>query len=194
MKVKTHSPREFADALKALLPPGAAWEWPEGGLGDTMLLGTAEELARVEAATQGVLDNAIETHRPKASSWHISAYQRVAEESLNGLVETMPRRPCAIGSKVGDRLWSHAAPEQTFPVALVRMMHLQGPARVGNGHGSRIGDRLWSTRSRYVLLVRYYRSVVNPAVIWEALAAFKQAHVYLWFEDITGVGGSYAPN
>lgn len=194
MKITAHIPREFADAIKALLPPGAAWEWPEGGLGDGMLLGTAEELARIEAAAQQVLDNAIETHRPKSSSWHISEYQRVAEESLGGLVETMPRRPCAIGSKVGARLWSHAAPGLTFPIDLVRVEHLLGPARVGNGHGSRIGDRLWGSRGRYVLRVRYYRSVVNPAVLWEALSAFQQAHVFLWFEDISGVGGSYAPD
>lgn len=194
MKVTAHTSREFADAIKALLPPGAAWEWPEGGLGDALLLGSSEELARIEAAAQGVLDNAIEAHRPKAGSWHISAYQRVAEEALGGLTETMPRRPAAIGSTVGSRLWSHAAPGLDFPIPLVKVMHLQGPARVGNGHGSRIGDRLWGSRSRYVLLVRYYRSVVNPAVVWEALAAFKQAHVVLWFEDISGVGGSYAPN
>lgn len=194
MRVTPHSPRQFAAALKALLPPGAAWEWPEGGTGDMLLLGTAEELARVEAAAQGVLDNAIETHRPKASSWHISAYRRVAEDALGGLTETMPRRPFAIGSTVGQRLWSQAAPGLNFPIDLVRVDHLLGPARVGNGQGSRIGDRLWGTRGRYVLRVRYYRSVVNPAVLWEALAAFKQAHVFLWFEDISGVGGSYAQN
>ena len=61
-------------------------------------------------------------------------------------------------------------------------------------NGSRIGDRLWGSRGRYVLRVRYYRSVVNPAVLWEALSAFQQSHVFLWFEDISGVGGSYAPN
>lgn len=193
MKLTPHSPRAFADALKAMLPPGAAWQWPVGGTGDALLLGTAEELARVEAGDQVVLDNAIETHRPKTSSWHISEYRRIANEALGGLVETMPRRPFAIGSKVGERLWSQAAPEHDFPVALVQVDHLLGPARVGNGHGSRIGDRLWGTRGRYVLRVRYYRSVVNPAVLWEALTAFQQSHVFLWFEDVTGVGGSYAP-
>ena len=194
MKVAPHTAREFADILKALLPPGAAWEWPEGGLGDRILLGTSEELARIDAAVQQVLDNAIETHRPKSSSWHISEYRRVAKEALSDLAETMPRRPFAVGSKVGQRLWSQAAPEQTFPIDLVRVDHLLGPARVGNGHGSRIGDRLWSSRGRYVLRVRYYRSVVNPAVLWEVLSTFQQAHVFLWFEDISGVGGSYAPN
>jgi hypothetical protein len=185
MKITAHSPREFADAIKALLPPGAAWEWPEGGLGDGMLLGTAEELARIEAAAQQVLDNAIETHRPKTSSWHITAYQRVAEEALGGLTETMPRQTFSVGGKVGDRVWSNAAPGLIFTIDLVRIDHLVGPLRVG----SCAGDRVWGSRGRYVLQVRYYRSVVNPKVLWDALIAFKQAHVYLWFEDITGAGG-----
>lgn len=190
MKVEVHAPRQFADSIKALLPPGAAWDWPEGGLGDALLLGTAQELARVEAETQGVLDAAIEMHRPKNSSWHISQYRRVANEAIAGVTETMPRRPFAVGSTVGQRLWSHAAPELIFPVDLVQVDHLVGPFRVG----SRVGERLWGTRSRYVLRVRYYRSVVDPRLLWEALMDFKQAHVFLWFEDITGIGGevSYA--
>lgn len=185
MKITAHTSREFADAIKALLPPGAAWEWPEGGLGDGMLLGTAEELARVEAAAQQVLDNAIETHRPKNSSWHISEYRRVASEALAGVQETMPRRTFAVGAKVGDRVWSSAAPGLNFPIDLVRIDHLVGPFRVG----SHAGDRVWGSRGRYVMQVRYYRSVVNPKVLWDALMAFKQSHVYLWFEDISGVGG-----
>lgn len=185
MKIAAHTPRQFADAIQALLPPGAAWEWPEGGLGDALLLGTGEELARVDAAAQGVLDAAIEAHRPKYNNWHISAYRRVASEALAGVAETLPRRAAAIGCHIGDRLWSHDAPQQTFPIPLVTVDHLVGPARIG----SRVGCRLWGHRGRYVLLVRYYRSVVDPKVLWDALAAFKQAHVYLWFEDISGVGG-----
>lgn len=189
MKVAAHTPREFADAIKVLLPPGAAWEWPEGGTGDAMLLGTGEELARVDAATQGVLDAAIEAHRPKASSWHISAYRAVAAAAIAD-VETMPRRTFSVGSHVGDRVWSAAAPGLAFPIDLVQVDHLLGPFRVG----SHAGDRLWGSRARYVMRVRYYRSVVDPAVLWEALSAFKQAHVFLWFEDITGVGGTYGQN
>lgn len=189
MNLAPHSSREFANTIKALLPPGAAWEWPEGGLGDGMLLGTAEELARVEAAAQVVLDSAIEAHRPKASSWHISAYRKVANDALGGLTETLPRRPAAVGSKVGDRLWSSRA-DRNFPVPLVQVDHLLGPARVG----SKVGDGLWSSRGRYVLRVRYFSSVVDPAPLWTALSAFQQSHVFLWFEDVTGVGGFYAPN
>jgi len=194
MKLRRHSDRDYADAQQALLPPGAAWQWPVGGLGDGMLLGAAQELTRIEDGVQAVLDEAIELHRPQANNWHISAYRAVAIASVSGVSETMPRRPITIGSKVGDRMWSQLAGSETFPVELVAIDQLIGPARVGNGRGSRIGDRLWGSRSRYILRVRYYRSVVDPAALWAALTAFKQAHVYLWFEDITGAGGAYAQN
>lgn len=190
MKLKRHTDRDYVNAYLALLPPGAAWKWPEGGFGDALLLGLAQEPVRLEGDIQAVLDAAIERHRPATRSWHIDEYRKVAAKAIAGVSETMPRKPFAVGSKVGDRLWSHAAPTLTFPVDLVRIDHLLGPLRVG----SRVGDRLWSTRSRYVIRVRYYRSVVDPKVLWDALTAFKQEHVYLWFEDITGVGGSYAPN
>ncbi|MCQ8116092.1 hypothetical protein [Methylomonas rosea] len=191
MQITPHTVAEFAQAQQRLLPPGAAWDWPAGSTGNVLLTGMAAELARVEAATQLVLDNAIDTHRPKISSWHISEYRRVANEAIAGVTETMPRKMLAVGSHVGDRCWSAAGPATTFPVDLVQVDHLvTKPLRVG----SRVGDRCWSTRGRYVLRVRYYRSVVDPKVLWDALAEFKQAHVFLWFEDITGSGGevSYA--
>lgn len=186
MRLITHTSRNFADAIKALLPLGAAWQWPIGGLGDFILLAIAAELARLELALQGVLDNAIATHQPAQSSWHISEYRRIATAALDGKVEDMPRKRAAIGSRVGNRLWGHNAPSQTFAIPLLQVDHLIGPARIG----SKVGNRLWSTRTRYILRVRYYRSVVDPKPVWDALTAFKQAHVYLWFEDITGRGGS----
>lgn len=185
MRVDAHSGRDFAEAIKALLPPGAAWDWPVGGIGDALLLGTAEELARIDSATQAVLDRAVDVHRPKTSSWHISEYRRVARESLGDLAEAMPRKTFAVGSTVGDRLWSIDGPDTTFPVELVRVEHLLQPFHVG----SRVGDRLYETGSRYVMRVYYYRSVVDPDVLFEALNEFKQAHVLLQFVDITGVAG-----
>ncbi|MDT4328551.1 hypothetical protein ACQE3D_10615 [Methylomonas sp. MS20] len=186
MIVKTHTPAEFAAAQSALLPPGIAWQWPAGGFGRDLLTATGAELARVEAATQAVLDAAIELHRPAVSSWHISEYRRVAADAVAGVSETMPRKMFAVGSRVGDRLWSAAGPAATFPVELVQVDHLATkPMRVG----SRVGDRCWGHRGRYILRVRYYRSVVDPEAIFRALREFKQAHVYLWFEDITGSGG-----
>lgn len=185
MIVDQHSARDFAEAIKALLPPGDAWDWPEGGFGDALLLGTAEELARIDTDAQAVLDRAIEMHRPKASSWNITEYRRVAREAIAGVAEVMPRKTFAVGSHVGDRVWSSAAPATTFPVELVRVEHLLQPLHVG----SRVGDRLYGSHSRYVMRVYYYRSVVDPKPLFDALKAFKQAHVWLYFIDITGVGG-----
>lgn len=184
MKIKKHTQREFADALKGYLPPGQAWKWPEDGFGDQLLMGAALEFARAEDSVQLVLDNAIERHRPQASSWHIDEYRRVATAAMGATSEAMPRRTAAIGGHIGDRLWSHEAPGETFQIDLLHL-DMVGPARIG----SRIGDRLWGHRSRAVLLVRYYRSVVDPKPIWDALMAFKQAHIYLWFIDISGTGG-----
>lgn len=190
MKLERHSARDFADALAAVLPPGKAWEWPRDGFGDGMVLATAQELARVEDGAQTVLDAAIDLHRPVDSGgWHISQYRRTALDALGNVAEAMPRKPCAIGSKIGVRLWSHAAPDITAAIPLLQIDHLLGPARIG----SKIGDALWTAAGRYVIRVRYYRSVVDPAAIWKALNEFKQAHAYLYFEDITGVGGFYAP-
>lgn len=190
MQIYPHSAAEYAHAMLDLLPPGAAWSWGVDGFGFSMLEATGQELARVEAATQGVLDNAIETHRPSVASYHISAYRAKAQAALSGIVETMPRKILAVGSRVGDRCWSANGPATTFQVPLVQVDHLVGPLRVS----SHVGDRCWGHRGRYVLRVRYYRSVVPPRILWDALKAFKQAHVFLWFEDITGHGGevSYA--
>lgn len=186
MKLKQYTASHFTEANKALLPPGAAWQWPEGGFGDALIQGQSQEFARLDAAIQDVIDYATAIHLPAQDNWHINEYRRVANEALNGLAEVMPRKAAAIGGHIGDRLWGHDAPTENFAIPLLKVDHLVGPARIG----SKIGDSLWGQRTRYILRVRYYRSVVNPQLIWNALNAFKQAHVYLWFEDITGVGGN----
>lgn len=187
MILPTHSLRQFADAIKGMLPPGAPWRWNIGGLGDKIMLAAAAELMRVEQALQPVLDNAIETHRPAQASWHIDEYRRVANEALNGLTETMPRQAFIAGkSKAGQRLWSINAPTLTFNIPLLQVDHLVGPFIAGK---SKAGERVMSERARYILRVRYYATVVDPAPIAAALNAFKQAHVFLWFEDITGRAG-----
>ena len=60
MQLTPHTSTDYADAQRALLPPGAAFDWPQGGFGDTLLKGMGEELARIGASAQTVLDIAIE--------------------------------------------------------------------------------------------------------------------------------------
>ena len=198
MKLIAHTVPDYAAAQRALLPPGKAWEWAPGGFGDAMLTGMAEEPARLEAALPVVLDRAINAHRPRFSSWHLSEYQRVADEALAaaGITETLPRKTFAVGSHAGDRCWSAAAPETDFIVPLVQVFHRFAPLTVGrhcgDGTGRDPAARCWSAwRSRFVLLVRYYRGVTPLDVLRPAIENFKQAHVFLWFEDITGQGGHH---
>ena len=40
--LRVYSTREYADAMHSLLPPGQAWNWEEGGFGDTLMLGMSE--------------------------------------------------------------------------------------------------------------------------------------------------------
>lgn len=192
MKITAYTPRQFADALGGLLPPGQAWQWPEGGTGDRLLVALGEEPARLVQDIQRVLDEAIELHRPGAAGWNITDYRRVAVAAISGVTEGQ-RKMFSVGSRVGERLWSNAVTDQngaaaTFQVPLLRVDHLMRPFRVG----SRVGDRLWGTANRYLLKVGYYRSVVDPQILFDALNAFKQAHVVLWFEDITGAGGGFS--
>jgi hypothetical protein len=188
VQLAPYTPTDYADAQRALLPPGAAFDWPQGGLGDALLLGMAQELARVGDSAQPILERAITQHLPKVVSWHIDEYRRVAQEAMKVVSETLPRRTVTVGSRVGSRLWSSAA--ANFKVELLKVDHLLQPLRVG----SHVGDGLFGGGRRYALRVRYYRSVVDPKPLWDALMAFKQAHVFLWFEDITGAGGAYGQN
>ena len=112
MKLPAHDARSYADALKALLPPGAAFDWPEGGTGDTLLLATAQELARVDAACQSVIDGAIARHTPHYSHWTLGAYQTIADAAIGaGRCEISHRwaQPLRVGCRIGYRCWSHGA-------------------------------------------------------------------------------------
>jgi hypothetical protein len=198
MKLAAHTAVDYAAAQRALLPPGAAWDWPREGFGQDLLVGIGQEPARLEAELPTVLQRAIDLHRPRIVGWHIDQYRRVAREALEaaGIAEALPRQTFAVGAHVGDRCWS-ASPDKDFEVPLFRIDHLFAPMAAGrhggDGSGRDPAARCWSAlHGRFYLLVRYYRSVVDPAVLWDALSRFEQAHVFLWFEDITGIGGRYA--
>jgi len=182
MWVETHSVAGFTQALRDLMPPGEAWDWPVGGLGHGLQKGIATELSRIDALVPDVLTLAIERHRVKLSSFTLADYQAVADASQVGVVETMPRKVFVAGSKAGERLWQDAG--SVFPVPLVKVERVMPFCA-----GSKAGERLWSNRARFILVVRYYKTVANVQALWDALMAFKQAHMYLFFIDITQSGG-----
>lgn len=44
MQIKPYTASDYADAQRALLPPGAAFDWPAGGFGDALLTGMGGSL------------------------------------------------------------------------------------------------------------------------------------------------------
>ena len=170
-----HSARQYADALKALLPPGAAWNWPVGGAGDALVLATAQELARVDVGAQAVMDQAILLHVPGRQDYTLSGYQAVADAATH----IIPRKPAAVGCTVGYRCWSNAAPVSVSPAPVVSLSDQVKPLAIGGA----VGDLAWSSVSPYYLIVSFDYSVINEATVVTALLAFKQAHVFLYVVD-----------
>lgn len=178
MKNLAHDARQYADGLKALLPVGAVWDWAIDSFGDGLVLGTAQELARIDAATQLVLDEAIALHKPAQGVVTLADYQRVADAAT----VIIPRKPAAIGHAIGYRLWSNNAPIAGSPDPNPKVVcsHLLQPFAIG----CHIGDVLRAADARYYLRVQFDHSVIDSAIVLGALMAFKQAHVYLYVEDV----------
>jgi hypothetical protein len=185
MQLEHHSAADFAEAIRALMPPGVVWEWGQGGLGEALMTGPAHELARVDAEAYPLLAAAVDLHRPKALSWRLVDYRAVADLSQAGVTEAMPRQAFVAGSGAGQRLWT--GPGTGFAVPTHRVDVCRPFAA-----GSPAGARLWGERARYALLVSYYATVADLAALREALATFKQAHMVLFFIDITQSGGEFA--
>jgi hypothetical protein len=154
MSIPTHSARAFADAMQALLPPGQAWQWPQGGTGDSLMLAMGQELARLSAASPAVVARAVTLHVPGLSDFTLPAYRTAAQAE---------------------------AVRQGAGAADVQVDHLTfKPFQVG----SVVGDQVWSPGARYIMRVRYRVGVVGLPALRAALDAFKQAHVALWFEPL----------
>ena len=154
MSIQRYSASDFGDAMRALLPPGQAWEWPRGGTGDTLMLAMGRELARVADTAPGVVSAAVAVHVPAASNFHVSAYRAVAQAEV-------VRQGAAVSDVQVDHLVC-----QPFQV------------------GSTAGSPVWSYRARYLLRVRYRAAVVDRAALQARLETFKQAHVCLWFDEL----------
>jgi hypothetical protein len=112
MQLAQHNAADFAEAIRALMPPGVVWEWGQGaasGLGDALMAGPAQELARVDAEANPLLAAAVDLHRPKALSWRLVDYRAVAQVGQSSPVIVSTRRPFSVGNAVGDQIWSGRA-------------------------------------------------------------------------------------
>ena len=114
MQLDQYTANDYLEALRALLPPGEAWQWPSGGMGASMLLATAQELERVGAQVHGVFDLSIERHKILATRYADSDYLRVAQGSqvmAQGKESISLSRvsPLTTGFKSGSKCWSGRA-------------------------------------------------------------------------------------
>lgn len=88
----------YADQLRALLPTGAAWPTdPDSNLGQ-LLAGIAEELARVDARSEALLDEA----DPRTTLELLGDWERVAglPDACFGQPDNIPERQVAVVSRI----------------------------------------------------------------------------------------------
>lgn len=88
----------YADQLRALLPPGAAWpNDPDSNLG-RLLGGIAEELARIDARADVLLDEA----DPRSALELLADWERVAglPDACFGQPDNVPERQVAVTSRI----------------------------------------------------------------------------------------------
>lgn len=149
MRLPVYTASDFVGAFEQLLPPGRAWAWPAGGVGQAMLSGVAQELARVDGQAQDVLDTAVRTHTPRLLAWSVQGYRLVAD----------------------------ASQPQTGLAGFAAGLQIYVPRPFGPGR--RAGGRCWSIWARYLLVVNYAPQLTDLAALKQALDHHKQAHTTL---------------
>lgn len=82
----------YARTMRALLPPGRLWRSP-GGLIDQLLLGTADELARLDARA----DDLLVESEPTTTTELVSEYE--TELNLSGIGLTLGQRRAQITAR-----------------------------------------------------------------------------------------------
>lgn len=88
----------YAAQLRQLLPPGAAWEAPEGGVLAGLLLGLGEEFARIDARGIDLLEEA----DPRSALETLPDWERVAAlpDACTGAPDTAAERQAALHQKL----------------------------------------------------------------------------------------------
>ncbi len=88
----------YADQLRQLLPPGAAWQVPAGGTLDGLLGGIAEEFARIDARGQTLIEEA----DPRTALELLPDWERVAAlpDACTGAPDNVGERHAALHHKL----------------------------------------------------------------------------------------------
>ena len=73
-------------SLRQLLPPGKAWDWIEGGVGDSVLKALADELVRLGGDAEALAAQSVELHTPPTRDWSTAGWQRYL--AANGISAT----------------------------------------------------------------------------------------------------------
>ena len=96
----------YAQQLRQLLPPGAAFRWPEGGVGDSLLLAMAAELVRVHEAGSEMVDAALADHTiVPADMSDESLEAMLATWGYRGRIEEHVFKPLRAGFRAGARCY-----------------------------------------------------------------------------------------
>ena len=104
----------YAQQLRQLLPPGAAFRWPQGGVGDSLLLALAAELVRVHEAGAGMMDAALSEHTIASSDIGDNSLEALlASWGYRGRIEEHVFKPLRAGFRAGARCY---APEWIFVI------------------------------------------------------------------------------
>ena len=97
----------YAQQLRQLLPPGAAFRWPQGGVGDKLLLAMAAELVRVHEAGAEMVATALAEHTVVPADMSDNSLEAMlATWGYRGRIEEHVFLPLRAGFRAGARCYA----------------------------------------------------------------------------------------
>lgn len=166
MSARTAS--DYAGQLRQLLPRGAAWQVPPGGVLDRVLAGLAEEFARIDARADALLDEA----DPRTTLELLPDWERVAglPDSCTGAPEETYERQVALHQKLTGIGGQNRAAFVELGARLGYAIEIEEhrPFRVGDRIGVPVNGPDWAFA--WTVLVRPFEGVFEEG---EFLAHFR---------------------
>lgn len=134
----------YAQQLRQLLPQGDAWAVPSGGALAGLLLGLAEELARIDARAGALLDE----FDPRTTLELLPDWERVAglPDTCTGAPDNVGERQAALHQKLTRISAQNRAAyiEMAARVGYIIEIEEHRPARMGMRIGERLGGPAWA--------------------------------------------------